>query len=308
MPDGRIRNSENAASYTAQSKNFSQNLRERPWSDFVEAGTLETNNLLIVETGGTTGRPSSVAYTLEDFHLNFVKPFLESLGEAKESFEGPWLYAGPTGPHAIGYGADGCATALTGHSPYRVDLDTRWLQKLEQGIARDRYLNHVVEQCLDILAVRPVQVLFSTPPLLQLLGLAMAEGLRDAVQGIHWGGVLTKAEEISALKQLYPNAVLRSGFGNSLVGLFPEIGQHRGLPIYGHVGGSHGFDVVDEDGNPTAEGEEGCLAFSRHDSCAHFTRLRDRDRALSLVLEDGQLGFQPILNSKIHDATKKVIY
>ena len=286
-----------------------EDLRSQCWTSWVDWPLVASRSLLVVETGGTTGRPVCIAYTREDFQRNFVEPFLASIGTDEALFRGPWLYAGPTGPHAIGHAADACAEALSGFGAYRIDLDSRWLHKLEPGVARERYLSHVIDQCLDVFATRPVSVLFSTPPLLRRLAEALDKDLREAVSGIHWGGVPATAKEISALAHAYPSARLHSGFGNSLVGLFPELGHANGVPIYGYAGGSHGFEVLDEDGQPSPLGEVGWLSLSRKDACMNFRKLRDRDRVRVLPLGNGSLGFQPVPGESLGAAShREVIY
>lgn len=268
-------------------------LRARPWTDFVPASVLATESLLVVESGGTTGRPIAVAFTAEGFRANFVAPFLAALGPAESAFRHPWLFVGPSGPHAIGRGAEGSAVALTGQTPSSVDMDPRWLKRCRPGVVRDRYLDHVVDQALDVLASRAIGVLFSTPPLLTRLGEAMAIEDRDRILAIHWGGVAATVLELGRIRELYPQAELVAGFGNSLVGLFPQIGESGGLPVYGHLGGSHFFRVVDQHGSAVRDGESGRLVVGRRDLTLWMSGVVERDLVVSITTRDGRKGFQP---------------
>ncbi len=269
-------------------------LRSRPWTDFVPRSVAASERLVLVETGGTAGRPVCTAFTPAGFRANFVEPFLAALGPDRQAFEAPWLFVGPSGPHAIGRGAEECSLALTGRSASMVDMDPRWLRRIRPGFHRDRYLDHVVEQALDVLEGRAIGVLFSTPPLLRRIGCGIPPRLREAVTGIHWGGVAATAPEIGQLRDLFPRAHVRAGFGNSLVGLFPEVGSEDGLPIYGHCGGSHGFEVIDACGSPVREGATGQLRVSRLDACLWLEGLIERDRARFVRLPGGGPGFMPV--------------
>ena len=57
--------------------------------------------------------------------------------------------------------------------PFSVDFDPRWAKRLADGsLARQRYLDHVTDQALDVLEREDVGVLFTTPPALAALARA----------------------------------------------------------------------------------------------------------------------------------------
>jgi hypothetical protein len=176
------------------------------------------------ETGGATGTPRTTAYSTDDFHAAFVAPFVAGAALFDFPRGGQWLFVGPSGPHVIGKAARACAAALGALDPFMVDFDPRWVRKLPVGsLARTRYLDHVVEQALRIVLVQEVNVLFTTPPVLEVLGERMETDVRERVTGIHLGGMAPGPGFRERLRERFPRAVSLSGYGNSLAGVCPEV-------------------------------------------------------------------------------------
>jgi hypothetical protein len=108
--------------------------------------------------------------------------------------------------------------------PFSVDFDPRWAKKLAEGsLGRRRYLEHVTSQALEVLRREEVGVLFITPPALAALTEHLSDRQREAIHGIHYGGMSLTAETVNGFRVAYPNAVHLAGYGNTLFGVVMEM-------------------------------------------------------------------------------------
>ncbi len=202
-------------------------LGERPISDFVPISIRSRLvGAIVADTGGTTGRPKRTVFTREEFHSAFVEPFLLLANHAGFPRGAVWLFVGPSGPHVIGQAAAACATALDSHQPFAVDFDPRWFHKLPpESTGRERYLQHIIEQAMEILRSQRIEVLFTTPAMIRPLAERMSSAQRDRIRGVHYGGMKVDADIlIKAQTEWFPNAVHIAGYGNSLFGVCMEAG------------------------------------------------------------------------------------
>jgi len=246
-------------------------LRCRPLMDFVPVS--ERGNLVggvITETGGTTGTPKRTIFSRCEFHDAFVEPFAR-VADAKGFPRGAaWLWVGPSGPHVIGQAAAACAAALDSPQPFAIDLDPRWFRKLPpDSLARERYLQHLVGQARDVIRRETVDVLFTTPVMLQQLAEWMDDRQRKRIRGVHYGGMRVAPELLYAAQtEWFPNAVHLAGYGNSLFGVCMEFGglSDRRLRYY-PLGARHHVRV----------GDDGRVWMSRMDSTVLIANLRERD-------------------------------
>jgi len=215
----------------------------------------------------------------EDFHAAFVAPFVAAAERMAFPRERSWLYLGPSGPHVIGKAARACARALGAMDPFAVDLDPRWVRKLPaESLARRRYTAHVVEQAEAILASQEIGVLFATPPLVAALGERLPRAAREAIVGVHLGGM---AAEPGFWKQVgdawFPDAVVLGGYGNSLAGVCPQL-EPTGPdgPEYFPHGDRLLLQVV---GAEADAGGRGRVRFHRLDPSALLPGMLERDVA-----------------------------
>lgn len=248
-------------------------LRERPLLDFVpvsQRGRLVGG--VIAETGGATGRPKRTVFSRDEFTAAFVTPFVQAADHAGFPRGGPWLWLGPSGPHVIGHAALACATALESPPPLAVDFDPRWYRRLPaESFARQRYLEHVVEQALDVLRSEPVEVLFATPAVLAKLVERMSAGQREKIRGVHYGGMrVSPAALRTAQLEWFPNAVHLAGYGNSLFGVCMEFGGPADRRLCYHPHGPRHVVQVAADGR---------VWMSRLDETALIANLPERDVA-----------------------------
>ena len=264
-------------------------LQTRPIEDFIPQSSLQRRpELILGETGGTKGKSKVTAYREDEFHEAFVEPFLR-VARHRSFPEGEnWIWIGPGGPHVIGKAAQACARAYGSTDPFSVDFDARWAKKLPPGsMAARRYLAHVVQQSIDLIETQRIGVIFSTPKVFEKLGESMSDVAREAIKGLHFGGMPVDGPLMGRLVAAFPNAVLISGYGNTLFGMCPEFtGVYDRAIHYFPFGDRLVFQTVQPDGNlsdeaklcaPAAEGEPGQILFSRLDETFMILNMFERD-------------------------------
>lgn len=246
-------------------------LARRPVLDFVPLS--ERNQLegaIITETGGTTGAPKRTIFSRNEFHAAFVAPFVRMAEHVGFPRDGAWLYAGPSGPHVIGQAAVACATAWGGHQPFAIDFDPRWFRILPaETIGRDRYIQHLLEQAMSILRTEPIEVIFTTPVMLERLAIMMTVPERERIRGVHYGGMVVERALLQQAQCIwFPNAVHLAGYGNSLFGVCMEGGgsADRTLRYYPH-GLRHQVRVA----------EDGTVWMYRLDRTVLIANMKERD-------------------------------
>jgi phenylacetate-coenzyme A ligase PaaK-like adenylate-forming protein len=262
-------------------------LRTRPVRDFIPKTFHDRLDRFITgETGGTSGRPCATAYRDDEFEAAFVTPFMR-VAEATGFPTGrSWLFVGPTGPHVIGKAVRELARRTGSIDPSSVDFDPRWAKRLAEGsLARSRYLDHVTAQALDVLAREEVGVLFTTPPVLAALAARMTDRQREALAGIHYGGLSITPETVNGFREAFSNAVHLAGYGNTLFGVVMEVADgHRTAMDYFPLGDRVVFDVTQPHGfEKVASGERGRVAFHRLDESCFLPAMIERDEAEWIV-------------------------
>jgi thienamycin biosynthesis protein ThnN len=259
-------------------------VRRRPLLDHVPRRLHERlDQLIVAQSGGTTsGGGTWTAYREDEFVEAFVLPFLVAASALGFPAREQWLFVGPSGPHVIGKVVRHLAAAFGSAEPFAVDFDPRWAKKLpEQSFARQRYLGHVIEQVMLVIQTQEVGVLFTTPPVLDVLAQRMSPAQRARVRGVHYGGLPVGPEEMLRYQaQAFPAAVHLSGYGNTLFGCAMELSTRPGREIdYFPFGPRLLFETVCEDGSPAAAGETGQVRFTRLDETMLLVRMRERDHA-----------------------------
>lgn len=265
--------------------------RRSVW-DFVPRSLQEDlASLVVSETGGTLGRPGRTVFHRDDFHAAFVAPMaaaVETSGLIPRRAR--WLWVGPSGPHAIGKAAREVCRSLGAPDPFSVDFDPRWYKAQAEGsIGRKLYMRHVIEQALAILDTEPIDVIFSTPPVVAELGSRLGEDARSRVSAIHLGGLPARGAA-EAIERFFPRASMLSGYGNSLFGVCPQVeaGDIRS-PVYHPHGHRLQVEVVpvhapasDPPEEQVAHGERGRVVVTRLDESGLIPRLVERDTAVRL--------------------------
>ena len=200
-------------------------LRTRPLLDFIPRRFHhELPNMILAETGGTTGAPIRRVYRTAEFGAAFVDSWVRAADLRGFLRGGNWLFVGPSGPHVIGQSARAMARSLGSLEPFSVDCDVRWIKRQAPGsLGFILYLDHVLDQAMNVIHTQKIEVLFITPPLLLALAERMSDAERERIRGIHLGGIaLTVADSETIRHQLFPQAVVLPGYGNSLLGVLFE--------------------------------------------------------------------------------------
>ena len=244
--------------------------RGRPLEQVVPAAVLAEGSYLVTgETSGFSGKPVITAFLEEEFRAGFVTPFVEHARRVGFPLRANWLWAGPSGPHIIGKAVRAILREVNGVDPFAVDFDPRWFRRQPRdSLSAQRYLEHIIEQMLDILQEQRVEVIFTTPPVLTALAGRLSAAARARIRGVHYGGMAMSVTEYRQHRQAFPQAVHLSGYGNSLFGMFPETAfTEQGL-AYATPSERLEVQVVRRQAQgfvPCALGETGQILVSRFD-------------------------------------------
>lgn len=172
----------------------------------------------LFETGGTTGTPSRIVDVVRgQYDVAIYREYLRGRGL---SLSGDCLALTPSGPHAYGWFVARLADSWAGNV-FCVDFDPRWVKRtIAQGDAPDPYIEHVVGQALDILALNPVAYLFTTSKLLLRLCAELDAPLSKlGVRAVCTGGTSCTKEEARFLRDAFLQGVdWIDTYGNTLVG------------------------------------------------------------------------------------------
>lgn len=294
-----------------------------PFEDFVPRSILKRRfDLIIGETAGTLGQPKVAVHHSWEFHTAFIEPFIVAAHRVNFPREANWLFIGPSGPHIIGKAARACAAAMGSADPFTIDFDPRWAKKLPSGtFGWQRYLRHIEDQAMTILERQRVGVIFSTPIVLRSLATRMSEDRRHAIQGIHLGGMSVAGDQRECFARDFPNAVVLSGFGNTLFGMMPELSYSVDTGIdYFPLGQRllvrsiepEGADIAERLHRDAPAGERGQIVITRIDHTQLIVNLLERDTAILVdppaeAAEDafvlpGLRDPQPIVNQTLKPA------
>jgi hypothetical protein len=117
----------------------------------------------------------------------------------------------------------------------------------------------------------------------------MTDRQREAIRGIHYGGMSMTAEEVSGFRDAFPGAVHLAGYGNTLFGVVMEVadGPRQALDYYPltarlqfHViEGPEPEEAQAADWPPRecTRGRRGRLLFHRLDESVLLVGVRERD-------------------------------
>jgi hypothetical protein len=277
-----------------------------PLRDFIpRAWHHQLHRFVVGETAGTSGEPQATAYREDEFQAAFVTPFQEAATATGFPRGEPWLWVGPSGPHLIGKAVRELARQTGSMDPFSVDFDPRWAKKLpDDSLGRRRYLAHVIDQALRVLEREVVGVLFTTPPALAALAERMNTRQREAIHGVHYGGLSIAPETVNGFRAVFPHAVHLAGYGNTLFGVVMEAAdQQRQALDYFPAAERVRFRLVEwpdaANGQPSwpprevPYGSPGRVLFHRLDESCLLVNVLERDQAerIHLSAEARALGW-----------------
>jgi hypothetical protein len=198
-------------------------LRDSDPADFVPQSVPRPLAGRVWESGGTTGKPCRAFYT-EAMAQHWAA--WRHLGRRMAGFKpgGVWIDACPSGPHLVGEEADHLAD-MYGSMVYSIDLDPRWIKTLIRGgrlAEMQEYVDHVVEQIVDILDTRPVDYLRTTPATVQAL-INQRPELMAKLSGVYLGGTQFTPDAYRKFADAMPNGVIGTTYGNTF-------GNANGMP------------------------------------------------------------------------------
>jgi len=272
-------------------------LRRFPVNAFIpRALHSQRDRFIIGETAGTSGAPCATAYRDDEFQQAFIAPFLKVAAATGFPHGFPWLWVGPSGPHVIGKAVRELARQTGSMDPFSVDFDPRWAKRLADGsTARQRYLDHVVAQALDVHDREEIGVIFTTPPALTALAQRLSDRQRESIRGVHYGGVSLTAEAVNDFRVAFPKAVHLAGYGNTLFGVVMEVSDgHRLAMDYFPLGDRVQFQVVQSDADAWPPqscemGAAGRVLFHRLDESCLLVNVLERDEAERVLPSPGAL-------------------
>ncbi|MDT8389451.1 MAG: hypothetical protein RRC34_02970 [Lentisphaeria bacterium] len=222
------------------------------------------------ETSGFSGQPVLTCFTESEFREGFVDPFIRQAEKTGFPLKGNWLWAGPSGPHIVGKALREIIRLAGDTDPFAVDFDPRWFKAQAKGaLSARRYFDHILSQIKDIVSRQRIDVLYATPPVIAELAASMPDSVRAGITGVHYAGMAMSTARYADFHRAFPNAVHMSGYGNSLLGMFPEI--HFTDTGIEYATDSPRLDIRvirggEADGFcPRTVGEEGPLMVSRYD-------------------------------------------
>jgi hypothetical protein len=138
---------------------------------------------------------------------------------------------------------------------------------------------------MDVLRSEPIEVLFTTPVMLQSLAGIMSDRQRERVRGVHYGGMRVDPNVLQqAQSEWFPHAVHLAGYGNSLFGVCMEAGGETARSLrYFPCGLRHQVRVA----------SDGRVWMHRLDPTVLIANLaeRDRGRAVDPSPDLAELGF-----------------
>lgn len=274
-----------------------EDLRRYPLEHFIPTIYLKNKEELILgETAGTTGLPKVTAYLKNEFYMTFVEWFRYIAVHRGFPCAANWLWVGPSGPHIIGKAVGPVARSMGSMDPFSIDMDPRWVKKLKpDSLGYKRYLDHIIDQALDILKRQHIDVIYSTPPLLLKLAESMNFKQRMQIRGIHYGGVAIGQEHLKRFKtDLFPNAVHIAGYGNTLFGLCMEITESQNGDLNYYPPGprmvvqvvSTKYSILPDKNRLThvvEYGEKGQVVCHRFDESFFIPNMFERDEAIRIA-------------------------
>ncbi|MFE0515308.1 phenazine antibiotic biosynthesis protein [Streptomyces sp. NPDC058964] len=279
--------------------NLANELREVRAEDLIPRGYgPRPKTVGVFDSGGTTGAPKRVVMLQEwlDLLLAHSNAQLDAHGVPRDV---NWLMAIPSGPHMVGASFQQLVAGRGGLS-FTVDVDPRWVKKI---IARgdrteaDLYTEHLIDQLQHPLRSQDIGVLMLTPPVLERLCRRdeLVDLVRKKVRAIMWVGTQLDPDTRNLYRtELFPDAVLCSGFGNTMT--LGHVSERPGLTddepcVYDPFSPYMTYNVIDlQERRPVEYGERGRVVMHYVGKSLFLPNNLERDFGTRIRPLPGQVG------------------
>ena len=190
------------------------------------------------------------------------------------------------------------AHAVGSPEPFTIDLDPRWIKRLAPGSPEfGTYMDHLLDQAMDVIRSQPVEVLFITPKLIVPLAERMTGAQRDRIRAVHLGGLAIETHLVHTLQEeRFPHALFLAGYGNSLLGLWMETESTPGEAMEYFAPGPRLMVLIVDDTGPShtefpwplvEPGATGRVVAHRLDESFMLLNFVERDRATGIAPNAG---------------------
>ena len=279
--------------------NVVNELRKVRAEDLVPRGYDPQADLFgVFESGGTTGRPKTVACTVD-----WMQRWLAFDSRNMDAWGCPrglnWLVAVPSGPHMAASRPREQVRARGGIL-FAIDMDPRWVKKcIADGRAEEarRYVDHLIEQIEHVLTAQDIGIMTISPPLLERLAQQdrLVNLVNEKVRVIMWQGAHMDADTRHLLRtEVFPAVKLRGFYGSTMVlgGAFERVGLGPDDPcVFDAFPPYITFSVIDpETGENVAYGERGRVVMNHVSKGQLLPNNLERDTAVRVEPPAGQVG------------------
>ena len=209
-------------------------LQNYPISYFVPKCMMkDKSRLMLSVTGGTTGPEKTVAFDKKNLFYDFGHMgayFLKLHNFTYQSDGYNLLYAGPTGNHYVGKSINRMAESTNGLF-FTIDMDTRIFKKyvMEKKYEEiEIYLQHIMEQILQILNTKKIDCLVTTSRILEEL-FKYIDVSKLNLKMIMNSGTATSPDTLKILtEEVYKDSIFFGAYGNAMFGPAFEIPRKKG--------------------------------------------------------------------------------
>jgi phenylacetate-coenzyme A ligase PaaK-like adenylate-forming protein len=183
----------------------------------------------VFETGGSTGKPCRILdVTTGQNNVTIYETMLAAHGLD----HGDAIAMTPSGPHAYGTFVKRLMARWHGEV-YYIDFDPRWVKSLaRRGQPTEPYVDHLLEQTLDLLETQQATFLFSTTKLLMALIAKLDKPLSEyGIKAVCTGGTGLTPEESRYIRENHLQDIhWFDTYGNTLMGHALQAEPWEGLP------------------------------------------------------------------------------
>ncbi|MDF9794710.1 hypothetical protein M2440_005481, partial [Methylorubrum extorquens] len=269
-----------------ESVEFERALRHEPLSAFIPK-SLQSQYFWPVQTGSTTGQPKygswfDPAWTR---NMGFIDRCLDFYGFPRGA---NWLVAGPSGPHNHLHAADSLLK-MRGGGCFAIDLDPAFIKIMigEQMIdAHDRYIQHIIDQCRNILQTQEVSVIFTTGKILELILSEVSAADLKNVKAVMHAGIELSPQTAKEAKRLLGNQIpIIGSYGTVMTGPAMQVissADEESKFVYAPNFPDTHFEIVSSSGDIVEYGERGQIKSYRFSSDFMVPGFLERDFATKI--------------------------